>query len=88
MADTFFGEVPGRIPFGGPSAADPLAYTVYEPDRLVLGKHAAGVIGFGTCRCGSAHMGDSLDGVEVHRACGSGALDGRVSTTVKSRPAA
>jgi xylose isomerase len=38
MADTFFAEVPGRIPFGGADSDDPLVYTVYEPDRLVLGK--------------------------------------------------
>jgi len=38
MADTFFAEVPGRIPFGGADSDEPLAYTVYEPDRLVLGK--------------------------------------------------
>ncbi len=38
MADTFFGDVPGPIPFGGPASRDPLAYAVYEPDRLVLGK--------------------------------------------------
>jgi xylose isomerase len=35
---TFFTEVPERIPFGGLDAADPLAYRVYQPDRLVLGK--------------------------------------------------
>jgi len=38
MADTFFAEVPGRIPFGGADSDEPLAYTVYEPDRPVLGK--------------------------------------------------
>jgi xylose isomerase len=38
MASSFFAEVPGPIPFGGPDAADPLAYSVYEPDRMVLGK--------------------------------------------------
>ena len=38
MADTFFAEVPGRIPFGGPDATDALAYTIYDSDRVVLGK--------------------------------------------------
>ena len=38
MTDDFFPEVAGRIPFGGGDSADTLAYAVYEPDRLVLGK--------------------------------------------------
>ncbi len=38
MDDGFFSEVTGPIPFGGLDEADPLAYKVYEPDRLVLGK--------------------------------------------------
>ena len=38
MPDTFFAEVPDRVPFGGPDTADPLAFMVYEPDRKVLGK--------------------------------------------------
>jgi xylose isomerase len=38
MTDDFFTEVPEPIPFGGLEASDPLAYRVYEPDRLVLGK--------------------------------------------------
>ena len=38
MGDAFFPEVTGRIPFGGIDATDPLAYRVYDPDRLVLGK--------------------------------------------------
>ena len=38
MAETFFAEVPGRVPFGGPDTTDPLAYMVYDPDRVVLGK--------------------------------------------------
>jgi xylose isomerase len=38
VAGTFFSEVPGRIPFGGLDATDPLSYRVYDPDRLVLGK--------------------------------------------------
>ena len=38
MARSFFAEVPGPIPFGGPDAGDLLAYTVYDADRMVLGK--------------------------------------------------
>jgi xylose isomerase len=38
MADSFFSEVPDRIPFGGLNSVDPLAFKVYQPDRLVLGK--------------------------------------------------
>jgi len=34
----FFSEVPDRIEFGGLTSDDPLAFKVYEPDRLVLGK--------------------------------------------------
>jgi xylose isomerase len=34
----FFTEVPDRIEFGGLGSSDPLAYRIYEPDRLVLGK--------------------------------------------------
>ena len=34
----FFSEVPDRIGFGGLASSEPLAYRVYEPDRLVLGK--------------------------------------------------
>ena len=38
MVDGFFSEVTGRIPFGGPASTNPLSFTVYEPDRVVLGK--------------------------------------------------
>jgi len=38
MGEDFFSDVPGPIPFGGLGSADPLAYKVYEPDRVVLGK--------------------------------------------------
>ena len=33
----FFPDVPERIPFGGLDASEPLAFRVYEPDRLVRG---------------------------------------------------
>ncbi len=38
MDREFFSQVTGNIPFGGLGAADPLAYRVYDPNRLVLGK--------------------------------------------------
>jgi xylose isomerase len=34
----FFPNVPDRIPYGGPGTREELAYRVYDPDRLVLGK--------------------------------------------------
>ncbi len=36
--DFFFPQVPGRIPFTGVGSDEPLAFKVYQPDRLVLGK--------------------------------------------------
>jgi xylose isomerase len=38
MAQEFFADVPARIPFGGIQSTDPLAYKVYQPDRVVLGR--------------------------------------------------
>ena len=38
MGDAFFPDVTGPIPFGGLDATEPLAYRVYDPDRIVLGK--------------------------------------------------
>ena len=49
MGDDFFTEVPGRIPFGGLDADDPLAFKVYEPDRLVLGKRMEEHLRIGVC---------------------------------------
>ena len=34
----FFPDVPEPIRYGGPDAEAELAYRVYDPDRLVLGK--------------------------------------------------
>jgi xylose isomerase len=34
----FFSEVAAPIRFGGPESSDPMAFTVYDPDRVVLGK--------------------------------------------------
>jgi xylose isomerase len=38
VPDEFFADVPGPIGFGGLDSDDPLAFHVYEPDRVVLGK--------------------------------------------------
>ena len=38
MAEGFFAEIASPIPFGGAESTDPLAFKVYDPDRLVLGK--------------------------------------------------
>jgi len=38
MGAAFFGDVPSPIKFGGLESRDPLAFKVYQPDRIVLGK--------------------------------------------------
>ena len=49
MSKPFFTEVPDRIPFAGSDSDDPLAFTVYQPDRLVLGKAMADHLRVGAC---------------------------------------
>jgi len=49
VTEQFFPMVPGRIPFGGPDSSDPLAFHVYESDRLVLGKRMADHLRIGVC---------------------------------------
>ena len=49
MGETFFSEVAGPIPFGGPDSTDPLAFKVYQPDRLVLGKRMEDHLRPGVC---------------------------------------
>ncbi len=49
MADSFFSEVAGRIPFGGLGSTDPLTFKVYDPDRLVLGKRMEDWLRVGVC---------------------------------------
>ncbi|HEX9494923.1 MAG TPA: xylose isomerase [Candidatus Limnocylindria bacterium] len=49
MSDSFFADVPGRIPYGGPDSTDPLAYAVYQPDRLVQGKRMADHLRIAVC---------------------------------------
>ena len=45
----FFSEVDRPIGFGGLDSADPLAYKVYEPDRIVLGKRMEDHLRPGVC---------------------------------------
>jgi xylose isomerase len=45
----FFTDVPGRIAFGGLAGTDALAYRVYEPDRVVLGKRMADHLRIAVC---------------------------------------
>jgi xylose isomerase len=49
VAQDFFSEVTGPIPFGGLGSDDPLAFKVYEPDRIVLGKRMADQLRIGVC---------------------------------------
>ena len=49
MAQSFFADVPGRIPFGGLGSDDPLSFKVYQPDRLVLGKRMADHLRIAVC---------------------------------------
>ena len=49
MSDSFFSDVPKRIGFGGPDSADPLSFSVYEPDRVVLGKRMAEHLRIAVC---------------------------------------
>ena len=49
MSEAFFGDVPDRIPFEGPDSLNPLAYAVYQPDRLVLGRSMAEQLRIGVC---------------------------------------
>jgi xylose isomerase len=49
MAETFFAEVPGRVPFAGRDTTDPLSYMVYQPDRMVLGKRMEDHLRIGVC---------------------------------------
>jgi len=45
----FFDQVPDRIPYGGLDSSDPLAYKVYQPDRMVLGKRMEDHLRPGVC---------------------------------------
>jgi xylose isomerase len=45
----FFPDIPERIEFSGLDATEPLAYRVYEPDRLVLGKRMEDQLRIAVC---------------------------------------
>src|SRR5689334_19214990 len=49
MVDGFFSEVREPIRFGGLDSTDPLAFRVYEPDRMVLGKRMEDHLRIGVC---------------------------------------
>ena len=49
MSTDFFTDVPRRIPYGGPESADPLSYSVYQPERVVLGKPMAEQLRIAVC---------------------------------------
>ena len=49
MVDGFFSEIHEPIRFGGLDSTDPLAFKVYEPDRLVLGKRMEEHLRIGVC---------------------------------------
>ena len=49
MSDGFFSDVAEPIPFGGLDATEALAFKVYEPDRLVLGKRMGDHLRIAVC---------------------------------------
>jgi xylose isomerase len=49
VGEDFFTEVTGPIRFGGIDSRDPLAFKVWEPDRLVLGKPMVDHLRPGVC---------------------------------------
>jgi xylose isomerase len=49
MSEAFFTEVSEPIRFGGREATEPLAFTVYDPDRMVLGKRMEEHLRIGVC---------------------------------------
>ncbi len=49
MDNEFFAGVPEHIPFAGLDSSDPLAFKVYEPDRMVLGKRMEDQLRIAVC---------------------------------------
>ena len=49
MSEAFFTEVSEPIGFAGLGSSDPLAFKVYEPDRMVLGKRMEDHLRPGVC---------------------------------------
>jgi xylose isomerase len=45
----FFTGVPGPIGFGGPGSTEPLAFKVYDPNRMVLGRRMEDHLRIGVC---------------------------------------
>ena len=74
-------DVTGPIPFGGLDSTDPLAFKVYEPDRLVLGKRMEDHLRPGVCFWHSF----AWPGVDMF---GSGRSTGRGSTATATTMAA
>ena len=63
MTSDFFVDVPGRIPFGGPTSTDPLSFKVYQPDRMVLGKRMEDHLRIAVCMWHSfASAGEDMFG--------------------------
>ena len=67
MAEQFFTDVTGPIPFGGLDSDDPLSFKVYEPDRIVLGKRMEDHLRPGVCFWHSfAWPGVDMFGIGTH----------------------
>src|SRR6185369_8395608 len=49
MRQPFFTEVRDHVAFGGSETDDPLAFSVYDPDRLVLGRRMEEHLRIGVC---------------------------------------
>jgi len=49
MSVEFFADVKGRIGFGGPDSTEDLAFRVYDPDRMVLGKRMEDQLRIAVC---------------------------------------
>ena len=49
MGDAFFSDVPEPIRYQGLESTDPLAFKVYQPDRVVLGKRMEDHLRPGVC---------------------------------------
>jgi xylose isomerase len=49
MTQEFFPQVQSRIPFSGLTSSDPLAFKVYDPDQVVLGKRMEEHLRIGVC---------------------------------------
>jgi xylose isomerase len=67
VTDSFFADVLEPIAFGGLDSADPLAFKVYQPDRMVLGKPMVDHLRPGVCFWHSfAWAGVDMFGIGTH----------------------